>query len=144
MNRACFPKEKHQNSQKWAKFMNFSFCPFLWFGLPGRLLTLFASRGRDHFDRAVLATSMQTKPLMRFPSRLLGVLRLLYDALVAPYRAILRYYRCDTPYRAILFEGSHHSPKWCDTPPLVLSFAQAHLCDTPFCYVSRDNCAIPH
>ena len=38
MNRACFPKEKHQNSQKWAKFMNFSFWPFLWFGLPGRLL----------------------------------------------------------------------------------------------------------
>ena len=26
--------------------------------------------------------------------------------LVAPYRAILRYYRCDTPYRAILFQGS--------------------------------------
>ena len=24
--------------------------------------------------------------------------------LVAPYRAILRYYRCDTPYRAILFK----------------------------------------
>ena len=23
MNRACFPKEKHQNSQKWAKCMNF-------------------------------------------------------------------------------------------------------------------------
>ena len=38
MNRACFPKEKHQNLQKWAKFMNFSFWPFLWFGLPGRLL----------------------------------------------------------------------------------------------------------
>ena len=38
MNRACFPREKHQNSQKWAKFMNFSFFPFLWFGLPGRLL----------------------------------------------------------------------------------------------------------
>ena len=35
----CFPKEKHQNSQKWAKFMNFSFWPFLWFGLPGRLLS---------------------------------------------------------------------------------------------------------
>ena len=33
-----FPKEKHQNSQKWAKFMNISFWPFLWFGLPGRLL----------------------------------------------------------------------------------------------------------
>ena len=40
VNRACFPKEKHQNShKKRAKFMNFSFCPFLWFGLPGRLLT---------------------------------------------------------------------------------------------------------
>ena len=38
VNRACFPKEKHQNSQKWAKFMNFSFWSFLWFGLPGRLL----------------------------------------------------------------------------------------------------------
>ena len=38
VNRACFPKEKHQNSQKWAKFMNFLFWPFLWFGLPGRLL----------------------------------------------------------------------------------------------------------
>ena len=38
VNRACFPKEKHQNSQKWAKFMNFSFWPFFWFGLPGRLL----------------------------------------------------------------------------------------------------------
>ena len=25
--------------------------------------------------------------------------------LVAQYRAILRYYRCDTPYRAIPFEG---------------------------------------
>ena len=42
VNRACFPKEKHQNSQKWAKFMNFSFWPLLWFGLPGRLLTVFA------------------------------------------------------------------------------------------------------
>ena len=27
------------------------------------------------------------------------------ESLVAPYRAILRYYRCDTPYRAILFKG---------------------------------------
>ena len=38
VNRACFPEEKHQKSQKWAKFMSFSFWPFLWFGLPGRLL----------------------------------------------------------------------------------------------------------
>ena len=27
---------------------------------------------------------------------------------------------------------------------LVLSFTQAHLCDTSFCSISRDNCAIPH
>ena len=27
-------------------------------------------------------------------------------------------------------------------PLLVTSFTQAHLCDTPFCNVSRDNCAI--
>ena len=31
---------------------------------------------------------------------------------MAPYRAILRYYRCDTPYRAIPFQGGQHSPKW--------------------------------
>ena len=54
--------------------------------------------------------------------------------LVAPYRAILRYYRCDTgpriaPY--FLREVSS-SPIWCDTSLLVLSFTQAHLCDTPF------------
>ena len=38
MNRACSPKDKHQNSQKWAKFMNFLFWPSLLFGLQGRLL----------------------------------------------------------------------------------------------------------
>ena len=65
-------------------------------------------------------------------------------SLVAPYRAILRYYRCDTPYRAILFQGGLHSPKMVRYPPWALSFTQAHLCDTPFCNVSRDNCAIPH
>ena len=43
----------------------------------------------------------------------------------------------DTPFREV-----SNPPKWCDTPPLVLSFTQTHLCDTPFCYVSRDNCAI--
>ena len=64
--------------------------------------------------------------------------------LVAPYRAILRYYRCDTPYRTIPFQGGLHSPKMVRYPPLVLSLTQAHLCDTPFCYILRDNCAIPH
>ena len=32
-------KNTPEFTQKWAKFMNFSFWPFLWFGLPGRLLT---------------------------------------------------------------------------------------------------------
>ena len=35
-----FPRKKRQNSQKWAKFVNFSFWPFLWFGLLGRLLIM--------------------------------------------------------------------------------------------------------
>ena len=29
-------------------------------------------------------------------------------------------------------------------PSSVLSSTQAHLCNTPCCNVSRDNCAIPH
>ena len=37
-------------------------------------------------------------------------------ALVAPYRAILRYYGCDTPYRAILLREVITPPKLCDTP----------------------------
>ena len=42
---------------------------------------------------------------------------------MAPYRSILRYYRCDTPYRAILFKGGQQSPKMVRCPPLVRSFA---------------------
>ena len=53
------------------------------------------------------------------------------------------YYRCDTPYRAILFQGGQHFPKMVQYPPLVLSFTKAHLCDTPFYNISRENCAIP-
>ena len=56
--------------------------------------------------------------------------------LVVPHRAILRYYRCDTPYRAILCQGL--------SIPQNDDFTQAHLCDTAFCNISRDNCAIPH
>ena len=42
------------------------------------------------------------------------------------------------------FEGTLALPQNGAIPPLVLSFTQAHLCDTPFCNISRDNCAIPH
>ena len=44
----------------------------------------------------------------------------LAEHLVAPYRAILRYYRCDTPCRATLFRGGQHSPKMVRYPPWYL------------------------
>ena len=62
--------------------------------------------------------------------------------LVSPYRAMLRYYRCDTLYRALLFKGGWHSPEMVRYLPLVLSHTQAHLCNTPFGNISRDNRAI--
>ena len=64
--------------------------------------------------------------------------------LVAPSRAILRYYRCDTPYRAMFFSGRSALPEMVRYPSFVLSFTQAHLCDTPFCNVSHDTSAISH
>ena len=63
--------------------------------------------------------------------------------LVAPHRTILRYYRCYTPYRAILLQQGSHLPKMVRHRPLVLTFTQGHLCDTPFCNILRDHCAIP-
>ena len=59
VNRACFPKENHQNSQKWAKFMNFSFWPCLWFGLPGRLL--------NFVSRKMFRVSFSCLPCIRGP-----------------------------------------------------------------------------
>ena len=38
--------------------------------------------------------------------------------LVAPSRPIVRYYRCDAPYRVILFQEGWHSPKTGAIPPL--------------------------
>ena len=48
------------------------------------------------------------------------------------------------PFARYRFKGAQQLPPNCAIPPLVRSFTQAHLCDTPFCNVSRDNCAIPH
>ena len=42
-----------------------------------------------------------------------------FGSSVAPYLSILRYYRCDTPYRAILFKGGWHSPKNGAIPPVI-------------------------
>ena len=54
--------------------------------------------------------------------------------LVAPYRAILRYCRCDTPYRArYSFREVSTSPKMVRYPLRALSLTQVHLCDAPFC-----------
>ena len=60
---------------------------------------------------------------------------------MAPHRARARYldYCCDTPYRAILFQGGSQLPKMVRYAPLVVRLTQAHLCDTPFCNISRDN-----
>ena len=51
---------------------------------------------------------------------------------MAPYRAILRYYRCDTPYRAMLFKGGLHSPKMVRyPPPLWYLIFHRHICAIP-------------
>ena len=39
---------------------------------------------------------------------------------------------------------SRPSEEWCNTPPLVLTVTQTHLCDTPFWNISRNSCATPH
>ena len=49
---------------------------------------------------------------------------------MAPCRAIVRYYRCDTPYRAILFKGVEHSPKMMRYPPWYL-ISDRHICAIP-------------
>ena len=60
--------KKHQNSQKWAKFMNFSFWAFFWFGLPGRLL-----RGVPRWWCILFffpcCLTVVSKPCTRFPTK---------------------------------------------------------------------------
>ena len=60
--------------------------------------------------------------------------------LVAPYRTILSLRYAIT--RDTL-SGRFALPQN-GAIALVLSFAQAHLFDTPFCNISRDSCSIPH
>ena len=49
---------------------------------------------------------------------------------MAPYRAILRYYHCDTPYRVMLFKGGWALPQNGAIPPLYL-VSQRHICAIP-------------
>ena len=66
------------------------------------------------------------------------------NPLVAPYRAILRWYRCDTPYRAILSQPSQQSPNRVRYPPLVPWLTQTYKCDTQFCnHIARYLCDTP-
>ena len=48
------------------------------------------------------------------------------------------------PISRSTFSGGRQLPKTVRYPPLVLSFRQTHLRDTPFCNISRYNCAMPH
>ena len=66
--------------------------------------------------------------------------------LVAPYRAILRYYLCDTPYRAILFKGGLAPPQiGAIPPPFALSFTKGTHCAIPrFATYRAVICAMPH
>ena len=57
-------------------------------------------------------------------------------SLVPPHRAILRYYRRDTPYRAILFQGGLHSPKMVRYPPWYL-VSHRHICAIPHFAIYR-------
>ena len=70
--------------------------------------TLFSPAGHRFFNPST----------NRIPRSLMCNTWSVFGTLVAPYRAILRYYRCDTPYRAILFQGIQHSPTMMRYPPL--------------------------
>ena len=54
---------------------------------------------------------------------------------MVPYRAILRYYRCGTPYRVTphtaryFFREASGSPQWCETLSWCLVSDKAHLCN---------------
>ena len=48
--------------------------------------------------------------------------------LMAPYRAILRYYRCNTSYRTIPSEGGSQSLKTVRELPWVLRASHSHVC----------------
>ena len=52
------------------------------------------------------------------------------DLLSGPISRDTGYYRCDTPYRAILFKGGWRSPKMVRYPPWYL-VSQRHICAIP-------------
>ena len=65
-------------------------------------------------------------------------------SLVVPCRAIIAILSLRYPISRDTFQGRVALPQNGAIPPLAITFTQAHLCDTPFCNVSRDTCVIPH
>ena len=96
MNRARFPKEKHQNSQKWAKFTNFSLWPFLWFGLLGRLLNFLRKsrftrfRGSGAFSFSFYRKLTERPNLVHFGGWGVGVRKWRWNKLQAIFMAHFR------------------------------------------------------
>ena len=61
-----------------------------------------------------------------------------YSSLASPLSGPILCYIVAIPHIArYFFREVSTSPIWCDTPPCHL-VQQAHLCDTPFCSISRD------
>ena len=68
VNRACFPKEKHQNSQKkWGEIHELFVLALLRFGLPGRLLSGFSCFKPKHQGIQGRTNPAFSKPCL-FPS----------------------------------------------------------------------------
>ena len=77
--------------------MNFSFWPFLWFGLPGRLLI---GEGRSRFIENKGGEGLIQGHAEKWSQNLINK-----GALVSHYSAIGDTISCDAPYSAIGFRG---------------------------------------
>ena len=98
-----FSQGNHQNSQKWAKFMNFSFWPFLWFGLPGRLLRKETKREYKKKRPNHLHVSCCTSVILRSCP--------LHNYPLALFRRF-----CCASSRLRSLEGSHPGLPWVSSP----------------------------
>ena len=95
-NSCVFKRPKHKNYWKLQ--------PFWWKFQQSKVLkTQKAGKYQNITQNTSQANS--NVPTKRFFVENAGAIGAMAKNLVAPYRAILRYYRCDTPYRAILATG---------------------------------------
>ena len=84
----------------------------------------------EPLSRTLLRLISSLKALTRDLVKIVSRIFYKHSYLVSPYRAILRYYRCDTPCRAILFQAGLHSPKMVRYPPWHL-VSHRHICAIP-------------